>query len=272
MKRTLAVIAVWAALLWAGAAFASNAGGLPACRARLNLETGLYNTCSDNLTTAQLCGNDAIDPGEQCDQNNLNGQTCASQGFIGGTLKCWSGCQFDTSGCTNTRYTDNGDGTVTDNQTGLMWEQTTGTIGTVPTNPPATDVNNRYAWSTGDNLADGTAFTSFLATLNNGASTDGGATTAITGCFANHCDWRLPSIVELQGIIDFNATGCSAGTSVCIDPVFGPTQAGGYWSATTNAGYTGFPGRAWFVDFDYGLVGDDYKTFSGSVRAVRSGK
>ncbi|HUY18325.1 MAG TPA: DUF1566 domain-containing protein [Candidatus Binataceae bacterium] len=168
------------------------------------------------------------------------------------------------------RYVDNGDGTVTDNKTGLMWEQTTGTIGGTNTGK-INDVNNRYAWSTGGNLADGTAFTSFLATLNNGASTDGGVSTPITGCFANHCDWRLPSIVELQGIIDFNATGCLSEGSPCIDPIFGPTQSGGYWSATTYAGYAGVPGIAWFVDFDNGLVGDDYKTFAGSVRAVRGG-
>jgi hypothetical protein len=45
------------------------------------------------------CGNGDIDAGEQCDGTNLNNQTCATQGFDGGTLLCTGGCQFQTSGC-----------------------------------------------------------------------------------------------------------------------------------------------------------------------------
>ncbi|MEK6840526.1 MAG: hypothetical protein AABX79_01075 [Nanoarchaeota archaeon] len=37
---------------------------------------------------------------EQCDGNNLGGQTCTGLGFVGGTLSCDSGCQFDTMQCT----------------------------------------------------------------------------------------------------------------------------------------------------------------------------
>ena len=68
---------------------------------------------------------------------------------------------------TSCRYLDNGDGTVSDLNTGLMWEKKTGTVGG-PNPSDVHDVNNTYTWSTGDNLADGTAFTAFLATLNNG--------------------------------------------------------------------------------------------------------
>jgi len=261
MRKTIVtLIAVCATLLWVGAVHASNAGGLPACQASLNLSNQHLATCQSELTTAQLCGNDVIDPGEQCDQSNLNGKTCADVGFKYGTLKCGANCQFDTSGCTSTRFVDNGDGTITDNQIGLMWEKKTGTIGTANLSD-VHDVNNTYTWTTG--------FTSFLATLNNGASTDGGATTPITGCFANYCDWRLPSIVELQGIVDSSATGCGSGSgSACIDPIFGSTQSGIYWSATTFAGN---PVSAWDVDFSNGTVDGDNKAGGGYVRAVRSG-
>lgn len=52
---------------------------------------------------ANLCGNNTIDSGEQCDGANLNGQTCFSlnQGFTGGTLSCSSSCTFLTTSCTS---------------------------------------------------------------------------------------------------------------------------------------------------------------------------
>ena len=49
---------------------------------------------------APTCGNGVIDPGEGCDGANLNGQTCQSLGYDGGTLTCTAGCQLDTNGCT----------------------------------------------------------------------------------------------------------------------------------------------------------------------------
>jgi hypothetical protein len=58
-----------------------------------------------------LCGNDAIDTGEQCDGTLLNSKTCATQvgtGF-GGTLLC-SECGFDVSECIELLTC--GDGTV----------------------------------------------------------------------------------------------------------------------------------------------------------------
>jgi hypothetical protein len=120
------------------------------------------------------------------------------------------------------RFTDNGDGTVTDHQSGLMWEKKT-----PAGSGDVHDINNRYTWGNWD----GTVFTVFLGTLNNGADQNGpnNVDSPITGCFANHCDWRLPSVVELRSIL---AAGCP--TVPCIDPAFGPTQADVYRSATTN--------------------------------------
>jgi len=57
-----------------------------------------YN-CKNNRCVPITCGNGTINSGEDCDGTNLNSQTCASQGFISGTLKCSSSCQFDTSSC-----------------------------------------------------------------------------------------------------------------------------------------------------------------------------
>jgi len=159
------------------------------------------------------------------------------------------------------QYVDNLDGTLTDNRTGLVWEQKTGTVGT-PNPTDVHDVNNRYSWSTTGTAADGTLFTEFLATLNLDQSANGSTT-----CFASHCDWRIPNVVELQTILDVSAT-CGSGPP-CIDTAFGPTQASNYWSSSSLAD---FPNHAWGVLFITGLINVPGKTNSLYARAVRSGR
>ena len=104
---------------------ATTQASLATCNSNLATCDSSLSSCNASLAVAQTCGNGVIDPGEQCDQSNLNGQTCASQGFAAGVLKCGAGCMFDTSGCSASRLVDNGDGTVSDLQTGLMWEKKT---------------------------------------------------------------------------------------------------------------------------------------------------
>ncbi len=45
------------------------------------------------------CGDEIIQSGEQCDGNNLGGQSCASVGFSIGTLSCSSACTLLTNLC-----------------------------------------------------------------------------------------------------------------------------------------------------------------------------
>jgi hypothetical protein len=123
-------------------------------------------------------------------------------------------------------------------------------------------VNNRYDCSESGSAPDGEAFTEFLGTLNRATSSDG---VAVAGCFANHCDWRLPQIEELRGILPSPYPGCLS--RPCIDPRFGPTQSGFCRSATTDANR---PWGAWFVDFRDGYDFFDGKNFDYYVREMRS--
>lgn len=141
-------------------------------------------------------------------------------------------------------YTDNADGTITDNNTGLMWEKKGSLDGFLDFNN-LHDADNSYIWS-----GDGSQETiwDWLDVLN----AEG---------FAGFNDWRIPNAKELQSIVDYERYAPS------IDPIFGPTVMSGYWSSTSSA----FLDGAWFVNFFIGDVNFDSKNGDGHVRAVRGG-
>jgi len=166
----------------------------------------------------------------------------------------WANLQAVASGtgatCDAVRFAVS-EGTVTDKLTGLQWEQKTDD-GSVH------DTDNLYTWSAsaGSANADGTVYTSFLATLNG------------AGCFANHCDWRLPTISELLTILLEEPYPCT--TSPCIDQtIFGPLASSGDWtSKTCNV----VASAAWSVNFHNGNVFYQSKNAQfAHVRAVRGG-
>ncbi len=45
------------------------------------------------------CGNDELDPGEECDGDALHDETCIERGFMGGELSCHADCTVDDSMC-----------------------------------------------------------------------------------------------------------------------------------------------------------------------------
>jgi hypothetical protein len=231
---------------------------------------GYLQQCSDT-TAAAAAG--AVLPGGVCEADlaACQGELAACESPLlgrllrtGQTTSYGAGSDGDLQKGVAQGYTDNGDGTVTDTKTGLMWEKKSddGTIH---------DKDNVYTLglTIPPYTLNGTAVTTFLAALNAG------------GGFAGHTDWRLPNLTELESIRNlgnlgpavsavFN-TGCGAnsiGNPGCTVTTCSCTISERYWSSST---YAGPPEIAWEVGFADGLVDSDYKDMEYHVRAVRGG-
>jgi len=124
-------------------------------------------------------------------------------------------------GCSNDlRFVDHGNGTVTDTCTGLMWQQDT---------PIDT-----HTW------CEALAYCENLM-------------------LAEHDDWRVPNLRELQSIVDYGTWGPSAALEFNAQSVV-------YW---TSSSADMMPSYGWFVDFEHGIVDARDKANPERVRAVR---
>jgi hypothetical protein len=262
------------ALLWAATA-AAGPTDAQKCEAEKLKRTGKYAFCRMKADATAVTTGQPADYA-QCDQKIVDkfgaaetryGAACPTSGDVGdiqsrGTVNTG----FLALQLSGVRFIDNGDGTVSDVQTGLMWEQKTNLDATQDYSNP-NDADNTYTWTASGSAADGTAFTDYLSRLNNCESTDDAV--VITGGFANHCDWRLPTIVELKTILDYSPPcGFSGFSNPCISSIFGPTLPNHHWSSTTA---TGISNGALNVDFATGIVYGDGKILAYTVRAVRGG-
>jgi hypothetical protein len=145
----------------------------------------------------------------------------------------------------NPRFTDNSDGTVTDNLTGLIWLKDANCFGTSSWSNALSDCNT---------LADG------ACGLSDGSSAG---------------DWRLPNVRELFSLLDFAFAGPAlsndAGTARWGTGTssFTNVQFSDYWSSNT---YVNTTSSAWTVYMHNGHAYYYAKTNSYYVWPVRGGQ
>ncbi|MGR0481469.1 MAG: Lcl C-terminal domain-containing protein [Candidatus Electronema sp. V4] len=137
---------------------------------------------------------------------------------------------------------DNGNGTITDSKTGLMWKQC---IEGLSGSGCATGSAGSFTWQQALQQ---------LGTVNAG------------GGFAGHADWRLPNINELRSIVE----------EQCYNPAINATRFPNtpslhFWSGSPVAVNSGY---AWSVDFSLGDsgYGNRNRNAVSAVRLVRGGQ
>jgi hypothetical protein len=149
---------------------------------------------------------------------------------------------------------------VRDNVTGLVWEVKTDLDGSLNYSNPH-DADNVYIWYNSTNGG-------YAGTQGNGVTTfdtEEFINALNEDEFGGYTDWRLPTIKELDSIVNYNIPN----PGPTINTVFFPsTQSYYYWSST-NYAFTN--DSAWAVSFYYGLndhvYKNDYNMFY--TRAVR---
>jgi hypothetical protein len=191
-------------------------------------------------------------------------------------------------------YTDNGDGTVTDTATGLMWEKKV-KLDATPDAANLHDADNVYRWGgncTGENACNNSGTccrTDSDCAAGHACVVVDGQGTGLTifswvmqlnaASFAGHTDWRVPNVNELLSIVDYNVlypsvsvafsgTSCGASCPDITNPSCSCTAPALYWSSTALAPG---PNSAWYVAFDYGNSGfPNFRDPNYRVRAVRT--
>ncbi|MCA1806837.1 MAG: DUF1566 domain-containing protein, partial [Actinobacteria bacterium] len=150
--------------------------------------------------------------------------TCAGTGQDG---------EYQLGDTASPRFTDNSDGTVTDNLTGLIWLQNANCYGTKVWETALTDANTLASGSCG---------------LSDGSSAG---------------DWRLPNVNELRSLIDYQV---SSAPRIPSGHPFSIVQSSNYWSSTS---YRPSLSGAWRVSFNSGSVNGNGKTSFGYVWPVQ---
>ncbi|MBI5100896.1 MAG: DUF1566 domain-containing protein [Nitrospirae bacterium] len=134
-----------------------------------------------------------------------------------------------------TRFTDNADGTFTDNVTGLKWLINQNCSGSI-------------TW------AQALTWANTLA---------GGSCGLLAGSYPAG-SWRLPNLLELRSLLDYNASAPAVQYELQWS-ILGSFDSYVYWTSTTSAAAAA---DGWYVDLNYGGTGRMAKTFTNYVWPV----
>jgi chitodextrinase len=149
---------------------------------------------------------------------------------------------------TSLRFADNGDGTITDNLTGLTWMADGNCIKT-----------NYSSYDNDGVTADGAVSwqhaLDFIANINSGQYPE---------CGAGHSDWMLPNKNELESLVSSDASVLSVWLNALEFNNFVPDM---YWTSTTDLWATEY---AWVVDMSYSQVSNNLKLDSAYVLPLRA--
>jgi hypothetical protein len=149
--------------------------------------------------------------------------------------------EYQLGATASPRFTNNNNGTITDNLTGLIWLQNANCAATLGGVAKTTTLVWADALTWSNNMASGSC-----------GLTDG----SVAG------DWRLPNITELESLVDLQ----NSSPSLPSGHPFTSVVSGGYWSSTTRVVN---PNGAWLVGFIAGNSYNGTKTFFHYVWPVR---
>jgi hypothetical protein len=141
------------------------------------------------------------------------------------------GCLQEGVPSPSPRFTDHGNGTVTDNLTGLMWTKN------------ADACSGTKSWTD---------------------AMDCVASQYVSPCYAGYCDWVLPNIRQLQSLVDFGRNN----PALPGGHPFTYVQLSPYWSSTTSVDSAEY---AWLLVTNNGTAYYGSKTNGAFVWLVRGG-
>lgn len=136
-------------------------------------------------------------------------------------------------------FTDNGDGTVTHQKTGLTWMRCA--LGQTWTGSTCSGTASSYTYS---------------------------AALTLTSNFAGYSDWRLPNIAELQTIVERSNVNPAINTELFPNTLSNNTFRSSTFASLQGPGSIG--GTTWTVSFFGGYVVKNDGDFAIAVRLVRS--
>jgi hypothetical protein len=166
--------------------------------------------------------------------------------------------QVPTSPSDHRRYVDNGDNTVTDRQSGLIWLKNANCIGT---HYPSFAKD----CTSGEGPVNWEQAQAFIEGLNKKEFPE---------CNKAYNDWRLPSVQEMQSLVHYGFANPAMSNAAGNGPwqekdAFSHVKSNSYWTSTPDASN---PNLAWRLRMDRGLLFTEQKSYPFYVWPVRGGQ